>query len=67
MTAEELGYIRVDQKYVFHLTDGRELIKRGSWLLTTKDGHYSIDEKKCALVESCEPFGYGEKTDIREQ
>lgn len=52
MTAEELGYIRVDQKYVFHLTDGRDLTKRGGWLLCVRDGHYAIDEKKCDLIES---------------
>ena len=52
MTTAELGYIRVDQKYVFHLSDGRDITKRGSWLLSTKDGHYSIDEKKAELVVS---------------
>ena len=52
MTTAELGYIRVNQKYVFHLSDGRDITKRGSWLLSTKDGHYSIDEKKVELVVS---------------
>lgn len=52
MTAEELGYIRVDQKYDFHLKDGRNVVKRGGWLLCVRDGHYAIDEKKCDLIES---------------
>ena len=61
MTSEEVGCIRVDQKYVFHLTDGRDLTKFGSWLLSTEGGCYSIDEKKCALVESYEPADYATK------
>jgi len=60
MTSEEVGRIRVDQKYVFHLTDGRDLTKFGSWLLSTEGGRYSIDEKKCALVESYEPYFDGD-------
>ena len=56
MKAEELGHIRLDWKYVFHLKDGRDLVKRGSWLLTTKDGHYAIDERKAELVESVDLY-----------
>ena len=56
MKAEELGHIRLDWKYVFHLKDGRDLVKRGSWLLTTKDGHYTIDERKAELVESVDLY-----------
>lgn len=56
MKAEELGHIRLDWKYVFHLKDGRDLVKRGFWLLTTKDGHYAIDERKAELVESVDLY-----------
>lgn len=56
MKTSELGHIRIDWKYVFHLKDGRDLIKRGSWLLTTKDGHYAIDENKAELIESVDLY-----------
>ncbi|MBR1698448.1 MAG: hypothetical protein IJ714_01515 [Bacteroidales bacterium] len=56
MTVEELGYLPIDWRYVFHLKDGRDITKRGSWLLTTKDGRYAIDERKAELVESVDLY-----------
>lgn len=56
MTVEELGWLRVDWRYVFYLKDGRTIIKRGSWLLTTKDGHYAIDKNKAELIESIDLY-----------
>ena len=56
MKAEELGHIRLDWKYVFHLKDGRNITKFGSWLLSTAGGCYSVDEDKCALIESVDLY-----------
>lgn len=52
MKPEELKHIMIDHRYTFRLTDGRELTRRGSWLLGTKDGHWAIDPRKCELVET---------------
>lgn len=57
MKPEELTHIKIDSRYLFHLTDGRELVRRGSWLLGTKDGHWAIDPHKCELVASVTPIG----------
>lgn len=52
MKPEELKHLKIDRKYEFTLTDGRKIIKRGSWLLGAKGGHYAIDERKCEHIES---------------
>ena len=53
MKPEELTHIMVDHRYTFRLTDGRELIRRGSWLLgTSKEGHWAIDPRKCEIIET---------------
>lgn len=56
MKAEELKHLKIDRHYEFTLTDGRKVVKRGSWLLGTKDGHYAIDERKCELIESVQDY-----------
>lgn len=53
MGKAELKHLKADQKYVFRLKDGRELVKRGSWLLgTSKNGHWDIDSRKMELIET---------------
>lgn len=53
MTLDELKYLKVDHHYRFRLKDGRELTKRGYWLLgTSKDGHWAIDPRKSELIEN---------------
>lgn len=53
MTQEEVKHLKIDHRYTFRLKDGRELTKRGSWLLgTSKDGHWCIDPRKVKLIET---------------
>ena len=53
MTHDELKHLMVDHRYTFRLKDGRELTRRGNWLLgTSKDGHWAIDPRKMELIET---------------
>ena len=52
MKAQDLLKLKVDHKYRFNLNDGTTLVRRGSWLLGTKDGYYCLDERKCELLKS---------------
>lgn len=53
MTPDDLKHLMADHRYTFRLKDGRELTKRGSWLLgTSKDGHWAIDPRKVELIET---------------
>ena len=56
MKSEELKHLKIDRKYEFTLTDGRKVVKRGSWLLGVKGGHYAIDESKCEHIESVQDY-----------
>lgn len=55
MSTEELNNIILDWKYNFTLKDGNTVTKFGSWLLTTKDGHFAINYDRVAQIIDYEP------------
>ena len=50
MTTNEVKHLKIDKKYTFTLKDGREITRRASWLLGSKDGHWCVDPRKCEMV-----------------
>ena len=55
MKSEDLKYIYLDWKYNFRLKDGSTVTKFGSWLLTTRNGHYAVNEDRAAQIIDYEP------------
>lgn len=56
METIELRHLRCDKSYIFKLTDGREVRRKGSWLLTCASGHWKMDERKAKQIVSYKEF-----------
>lgn len=56
METIELRHLRCDKSYIFKLTDGREVRRKGSWLLTCAAGHWKMDERKAKQIVSYKEF-----------
>lgn len=56
MTREQLQHLLVDASYIFTFADGHTERHRGSWLMTTDDVGWKMDDKKASLVIEYQPI-----------
>ena len=50
METIELQHLKCDSNYIFKLDDGREVRRKGSWLMTCSSGHWKMDTRKARMV-----------------